>query len=136
MSELLDKIEARHRLVRETAERLREQITELTEQLASAERILERLETTRETVLELATEDGGPLPEPLPPGYRDILALFEQSGDGLRARDVCRTLDTGTEPRHTEGMRAKLKRLVNRGILTEPEPGLFTMPRTASHACG
>lgn len=34
---------------------------------------------------------------------------------------------TGTEPRHTEGMRAKLKRLVNRGILTEPEPGLFTL---------
>ncbi|MFI6495586.1 hypothetical protein [Streptomyces sp. NPDC050564] len=63
-------------------------------------------------MLELATEDGTPPPEPLPPGYGEILALFEQSGDGLRARDVCRTLGTGTEPRHTEGMRAKLKRLV------------------------
>ncbi|ADI13141.1 hypothetical protein SBI_10023 [Streptomyces bingchenggensis BCW-1] len=30
-------------------------------------------------------------------------------------------------PFNTEGMRAKLKRLVNRGILTEPEPGLFTL---------
>jgi hypothetical protein len=31
-------------------------------------------------------------------------------------------------------MRAKLKRLVNRGILTEPEPGLFTLtqPPTAT----
>ncbi|MGW0884719.1 transposase [Streptomyces sp. NPDC002671] len=49
--------------------------------------------------------------------------------DGLRARDVCRALGLGTEPRHTEGMRAKLKCLVNRGILTEPEPepGLFTL---------
>ncbi|MER5753786.1 hypothetical protein [Streptomyces sp. NPDC002088] len=129
MRELLDKIEARQRLVRETVERLREQITELTEQLASAERTLERLETTRETVLELATEDGGPPPEPLPPGYHEILALFEQNRDGLRARDVCRTLGTGTEPRHTEVMRAKLKRLVSRGILAEPELGLFTLPR-------
>ncbi|MEV7394731.1 hypothetical protein [Streptomyces sp. NPDC091215] len=119
MRELLDKIEARQRLVRE--------ITELTGQLAAAERTLERLETTRETVLELAAEDGHLPPEPLPPGYREILALFEQNGDGLRAREVCRTLGTGTEPRHTEGMRAKLKRLVNRGILTEPEPGLFTL---------
>jgi hypothetical protein len=41
--------------------------------------------------------------------------------------DVCHTLGLGTEPRHTEGIRAKLKRLVNRGILTEPEPGLFTL---------
>ncbi|MEU6260368.1 hypothetical protein [Streptomyces sp. NPDC047043] len=92
---------------------------------------MERLETTRETALDLAAEDGGPPPQPLPPGYREILALFEQNGDGLRAGDVCRTLGTGTEPRHTEGMRAKLKRLVSRGIRTEPEPepGLFTLPR-------
>lgn len=127
MRELLDKFEARQRLVRETAERPREQIAELTGQLAAAEHTLERLETTRETVLELATEDGMPPPEPLPPGYREILAVFEQNGDGLRARDVCRTLGTGTEPPHTEGMRAKLKRLVNRGILFEAEPGLFTL---------
>jgi hypothetical protein len=31
-------------------------------------------------------------------------------------------------------MRAKLKRLINRGILTEPEPGLFTLPRPTSRA--
>jgi hypothetical protein len=85
------------------------------------------LETPRETALELATEDGAPPPEPLPlpHSYREILALFEQNGDGPRAWDVCRTL--GTEPRHTEGMRAKLKRLVNRDIPAEPEPSLFTL---------
>ncbi|MEV0633912.1 hypothetical protein AB0I77_02830 [Streptomyces sp. NPDC050619] len=131
MRELLDKIETRQRLVRETAERLREQIAQLTGQLAAAERSLERLETTRETVLELATKDGAPSPEPLPPGYHEILALFEQNSDGLRAREVCRTLGTGTEPRHTESMRAKLKRLANRGILTESEPGLFTLTLSA-----
>lgn len=112
MRELLDKIETRQRLVRETAERLRGQIAELIGQLAAAERTLERLETTRENVLELATEDGSPPPEPLLPGYREILARFEQNGDELRARDVCRALGTGTEPRHTEGTRAKLKRLM------------------------
>ncbi|MFF9512486.1 hypothetical protein ACF1BU_38155 [Streptomyces sp. NPDC014724] len=36
-------------------------------------------------------------------------------------------LGIGTEPRHVETMRAKLKRLVNRSILTESAPGLFTL---------
>jgi hypothetical protein len=49
------------------------------------------------------------------------------TGPGPVRLDVCHTLGLGTEPRHTEGIRAKLKRLVNRGILTEPEPGLFTL---------
>jgi hypothetical protein len=36
-------------------------------------------------------------------------------------------LSIGTEPKDTEGIRAKLKRLVNRQILTETPPGLFTL---------
>ncbi|WP_331744521.1 hypothetical protein [Streptomyces mirabilis] len=134
MRHLLDKIETRQRLVSETAEQLREQIALLSEQLAAAEHTLERLEITRATVLELADEDGLPPPEPLPPGYHEILAAIEQAREGLRAKDVCEALGTGTEPRHTEGTRAKLKRLVNRGLLTEPEPGLFTLPRPAPSA--
>jgi hypothetical protein len=134
MRELLDKIETRQQLVRETAERLREQITLLTEQLAAAEGTLKRLEITRETILELAAEDGTPPPEPLPPGYREILAAFEKADGALRAKDVCQALGTGTEPRHVEGIRAKLKRLVSRSVLTEPEPGLFTLPRSTRPA--
>ncbi|AJT69861.1 hypothetical protein T261_8267 [Streptomyces lydicus] len=44
---------------------------------------------------------------------------------------ICEILGSGTEPRHTESVRAKLKRLVDRDILTEPEPGpgLFTLFR-------
>ncbi|WP_438490232.1 hypothetical protein [Streptomyces sp. S186] len=68
-----------------------------------------------------------PPPEPLPAGYSKVLAAIENAEEGLRARDVCQALGPGTEPRHTEGTRAKLKRLVNRGVLTEPEPGLFTL---------
>ncbi|GGX57447.1 tektin family protein [Streptomyces noursei] len=96
MKELLEKIETRQQLVRETAEQLRDQITGLTEQLAAAEETLKRLETTRETILELAAEDGTPPPEPLPAGYHGILALFEQTGEGLRAKQVCQALGLGT----------------------------------------
>ncbi|QEV06412.1 hypothetical protein CP972_12665 [Streptomyces prasinus] len=41
---------------------------------------------------------------------------------------------TGRRPLPLEGVRAKLKRLVSRGILTEPEPGLLTLPRSARPA--
>ncbi|MGA5135287.1 hypothetical protein ACPCTO_36495 [Streptomyces olivoreticuli] len=83
---------------------------------------------------ELTAEDGTEPPEPLPPGYREILAAFEQADHGLHAKDVCQVLSLGTEPQHTANTRAKLKRLVNRGILTEPEPGLFTLPRPTAPA--
>ena len=53
--------------------------------------------------------------------------MFTADGPGLRAKDVCLALRIGTEPKDTEGIRAKLKRLVNRQILTETEPGLFTL---------
>ncbi|MEU2737749.1 hypothetical protein ABZ656_20805 [Streptomyces sp. NPDC007095] len=48
----------------------------------------------------------------------------------MRARDLCEALDPPILPKHTEGIRSKLKRLVVRGVLAEPEPGLFTQPRT------
>jgi hypothetical protein len=127
MRELLEKIDARQSAAHDEADRLREQIAHLTDQLVAAERVLERLQVTRETLLEIASDDDQ-APDLLPSAYRQILALFETAADGLHAKDVCLALGLGAEPRHTEGTRAKLKRLVNRGILTEPEPGLFTMP--------
>ncbi|WBP91903.1 hypothetical protein [Kitasatospora cathayae] len=123
MRELLDKIESRQRFVRETAEELREQIARLAEQLAAAEDTLKRLQITRETVLELAAEDGTELPETLPPGYRAILAAIETAGEGLRAKDVCRgpwprrratvhrrhprQAETPGQPRHPHRTRAR-----------------------------
>ncbi|MBD0673533.1 hypothetical protein [Streptomyces sp. CBMA156] len=134
MREFLDKIESRQQLVCETAEQLREQITRLTEELAAAENTLKRLQSTRETILELAAEDGTGPPEALPPGYREILAVIEAAGEGLRAKEVCRAIGLAAEPRHTENTRAKLKRQVGRGILTEPEPGVFTLTTPAPAA--
>jgi hypothetical protein len=52
----------------------------------------------------------------------------------MRAKDICHALGIGTEPKDTEGVRAKLKRLVKRQILTEPEPGPFTLAAPADAA--
>ncbi|MDG4859883.1 hypothetical protein P8605_17280 [Streptomyces sp. T-3] len=43
-------------------------------------------------------------------------------------RDLCQALDLPILPKNTEGIRAKLKRLASRGILVEPETGLFARP--------
>ena len=65
-----------------------------------------------------------------------VLAVFDTGGPGMRAKHVGRALDIGVTPKETEGIRAKLKRPVNRQILTETEPGLFTLtPRRGSGAC-
>lgn len=53
------------------------------------------------------------------PDYQRITALFATSGSAWRCRDVCVELGLETEARHVEGMRSKLKRLVERGILAE-----------------
>jgi hypothetical protein len=43
----------------------------------------------------------------------------------LRARVVCEALDHELLPKYVEGTRAKLKRLVKLGILTEADVGTF-----------
>lgn len=60
----------------------------------------------------------------LPVAYRDVVEVVADAGP-LRARQVCQALGLGTEPNRREGMRIKLKRLVERGWLVETEPGLF-----------
>ncbi len=72
---------------------------------------------------EVTTSEPAVISEP----YQQILAVFTADRGTLRAKDVCRALGIGTEPKDTEGIRAKLKRLVNRHILTETEPGLFAL---------
>jgi hypothetical protein len=63
--------------------------------------------------------------------YEQILAVFTGDRGTLRAKDVCLAFDIGTEPKDTEGIRARLKRLVNRQILTETQPRLKA-PNTIS----
>lgn len=72
-----------------------------------------------------------PQAQALPDGvaYQQIMDVFEHECRPLRARDLCLALDLPVMPKHVEGTRAKLKRLVSLGFLDETEPGLFQHPR-------
>jgi DNA-binding FadR family transcriptional regulator len=69
-------------------------------------------------------QDGDAAGRGVPVAYRDVVEVLADAGP-LRARQVCQAVGTGVESRHREGMRIKLKRLVERGWLVETEPGLF-----------
>jgi hypothetical protein len=130
---ILDLITERERAADAAAEQLREQIAALTDQLTTAETELTELAITRKTLLALTghTDPATPTdPIVASPAYQQILAVFATTTGGLRAKDVCHALGTGTAAKDTEGLRAKLKRLVTRQILTELEPGLFTLAPT------
>lgn len=119
MKQLLVRLAAR-----EGVEHLREQIDALTTQLAEAGSALTRLETTRETLLAMVAEGeaeatADPVLSTL--AYRQILAAFEAAGTGLRAKDLCLALDIGLGAKQTDGMRAKLKRLVGLNPAGRPD---------------
>jgi polyhydroxyalkanoate synthesis regulator phasin len=132
---ILDLITTRETAATAQAEQLREQITTLTEQLAAVETELADLATTRATLLQLTGADDDPPPADTTlasTAYQQILAVFATAESGLRAKDICHALGVGTTANHTESLRAKLKRLVTRGVLTETEPGLFTLAQPAT----
>ena len=137
---------------REAAARGR--VEELREQLAAAESEVSRLVITRQTVEEvLAAPSRALAPEvaPVPvaglvraagllvaaeeggdatmtsPAYRRIAAVFAGTTGPLRCKEVCVALGEETTAARVETMRSKLKRLVERGVLLETEPGLFTL---------
>ncbi|WP_030434907.1 hypothetical protein [Actinoplanes subtropicus] len=135
---ILDVITAREAVAGVAADQLREQISTLAEQLTALETELAELATTRTTLLRLTGHPGcdGPSADTTPgnPTYQQILAVFA-AGQPLRSKDICRALGVEVTANHTESLRAKLKRLVNRGVLTEDQPGLFTLaPSTAGPA--
>ena len=128
----LEKIADRERAVTETAEQLHAQVAALTEQLRELDAELHDLAVARKVILALGEDKPAPATHPgLPdnPVYQHALTVLTDAQAPLRAKDLCRALDTGTAPNHIETMRAKLKRLVTTGLVTEDEPGLFTVPR-------
>ena len=70
----------------------------------------------------------------LPESYRDLLEVAEDAGGPLRAGQIAAAAGLSTDKAKVEGLRAKLKRLVERGWLAEEAgPGLFGLPaRTAT----
>ncbi|MBT3160456.1 hypothetical protein KQH42_30095 [Streptomyces sp. CHA1] len=126
---LLDALGLQEDAARALADDLRTRIEELHGQLREVETHREHLAITRKTITTLADRipaqaDSPDLPEH--PDYPRILAVFTPATGPLRARDVCEALDHEPLPKNIEGTRAKLKRLVKLGILTEIDTGSFT----------
>ncbi len=154
-------LESKESTARSRAGELRERIAELSQALTLVETELSRLQITRETMTEvLADGPGRAAPVPVPDvesavvplaelvpvllaaeasgdatvtseAYRRILVVFAQAPGPLRCKDVCVGVGLGTAANQTEGMRSKLKRLVERGILVEAESGLFALASRA-----
>jgi hypothetical protein len=124
VQQLLDTIELRER-------QLAGQADELAARLREVEAEREALQITGKTIRAMAAELAKPPAPVLPDGaaYQQIMDVFDHERRALRARDLCSSLDLPILPKHTEGTRAKLKRLVSLGFLDEPEPGLFAQPR-------
>jgi hypothetical protein len=125
---LLDTLGIQENAARALADDLRPQIDDLQTRLREAETHLEHLAITRKTVTALADRLPAQAASPdLPehPDYPHILAVLNQATGPLRARDVCEALGHELLPKNIEGTRAKLKRLVKLGILTEADTGNF-----------
>ncbi|KXK59698.1 hypothetical protein AWW66_22725 [Micromonospora rosaria] len=125
---ILDLITERETTTTQNADRLRAQITALTADLTHAEGELAALATTRTTLRALATAEftaDDPTIASVP--YQQILDVLTTAPTGMRAKAICLALDVEPTPKHVESTRAKLKRMVNRHVLTEHEPGVFTL---------
>ena len=73
----------------------------------------------------------------LPQDYRDLLEVAEDAGRPLRAAQIAAAAGLSTDRAKVEALRAKLKRLVERGWLAEGAgPGLFALPARASNGTG
>jgi hypothetical protein len=130
---LLDRLDAREQALTCQIERAQAEIDTLTSRLGELSEAIEHLRISRKTLLSLAEEDPVEL-DSAPagfnhPAYQQILTVFGETRGSLRARDVALAMDLPLTPNGIQNVRAKLKRLVSRGILVETEPGLFTQPR-------
>lgn len=128
VQQLLDAIELRE-------QQLATQVAELAARLRELEGEREALAIAGKTIRAMAAEPARPPAPVLPDGaaYQQIMDVFDHEHRPLRARDLCTSLDLPILPKHTEGTRAKLKRLVSLGFLDETEPGLFARPHPQTH---
>jgi hypothetical protein len=63
----------------------------------------------------------------LPAAYRDAVEIMADAGGAMRAGQILAAMGMADEAAKREGLRAKLKRLVERGWAAEDGPGLFTV---------
>jgi hypothetical protein len=125
---LLGLLDERESTATASAGRLREQISLLTSELTRIDRELADLATTRTMLRDLAaTEFTADDPTVVSAAYQQILAVLGTATAGMRAKDICLALGIEPLPKHVEGARSKLKRLVTRELITEDQPGIFTL---------
>ena len=125
---ILGLIAEREATAQHTRDELRQQITALTAEATRIDAELADLATTRHTLRALAAaEFTADEPTVISSAYQQILAVLDAATTGIRAKDICIALDIEPLPKHVEGTRAKLKRLVSRNILTETQPGIFAL---------
>lgn len=63
----------------------------------------------------------------LPQAYRDAVKILVDAGEAMRARQILAAMGQPDSASKREGLRSKLKRLVERGWLEGAEAGLFTV---------
>ncbi|MGI5290987.1 hypothetical protein ACQEVF_57935 [Nonomuraea polychroma] len=63
----------------------------------------------------------------LPRAYRDAVEIMVDAGRAMRAGQIAVAMGLPDEAAKREGLRSKLKRLVERGWAREEGPGLFTV---------
>ncbi|WP_225851256.1 hypothetical protein [Streptomyces sp. HPF1205] len=127
---LLDALDLQEDAARALAGDLRAQIDDLQTRLREAETHLDHLAITRKILTALADRLPTVAPDlPDHPDYPRILTAFNHTTGPLRAKDACQALGHELQPKNVEGTRAKLKRLVKPGILTEADTGNFTRKR-------
>ena len=73
----------------------------------------------------------------LPQDYPDLVEVAEDAGRPLRAGQIAAAAGLSTDRGKVETLRAKLKRLVERGWLAEEAgPGLFALPAGNGNRAG
>lgn len=131
VGQFLNAIELRER-------QLTEQCGDLAAHLRELQAEREELQVKAKTIRALAPEleRASPSGPALPDGaaYQQTMGVFDHEQRPPCARDLCLTLDLPVLRKHTEGTRAKLKRLVSLRFLAETEPVLPTQPRPQAQA--
>jgi hypothetical protein len=150
---LLDRIAERRALLTGQAQRLAKELAEVEaelERIAAAEQVVTQLLVEADDDLAGADQQAGEAGEAgqgrrspalavphrgeadgvadLPAEYQRLVQVVAEegaAGQGAACKRVTVKLGLTAEPRHTEGVRVKLKRLVARGWLIEVAPGRF-----------
>jgi hypothetical protein len=127
---ILDLITAREATAIVVADLLREQITALTGELATVEAELADLQITRQTLMKLTHgELTATDPTITSAPYQQILAVFDPTGPGMRAKDVCRALGTDVTPRTPKASAPNSNAWSTARSSPRPNPAYSALPR-------